>query len=166
MSRAARLFQPLAAARGLTVHLHANVQTLPALHDRGALGRVLHNLIGNAVKFTEAGEIRLVVSAEPTSVAIKVADTGIGIDAGFLPKLFTEFKQESEGHARSHEGTGLGLAISKRLVELMAGTITVESKKGVGTVFTVTLPRTHSTEGDGATTRMPGVPVAGVPTVS
>jgi PAS domain S-box-containing protein len=150
----ARLLQPLVRAKGLALHLHADVQSLPACHDRAALGRVLHNLLGNAVKFTEEGEVRVVVRSTPDALTIQVSDTGIGIEAAFLPKLFTEFKQESEGHARSHEGTGLGLAISKRLVELMGGAITVASRKGIGTAFTVTLPRAlpaaDAPAGDGA----------------
>jgi PAS domain S-box-containing protein len=159
----ARLLQPLVRAKELAFHLHADARALPARHDRAALGRVLHNLLGNAVKFTEEGEVRVVVRSTPDAFTVQVSDTGIGIDPAFLPKLFTEFKQESDGHARSHEGTGLGLAISRRLVELMGGTITVASRKGIGTAFTVTLPRAlpEAAEappaGDGVA---PGVPFA------
>src|SRR5690606_5197078 len=150
----ARLLHPLARAKGLALHLHADVQVLPVLHDRAAFGRVLHNLLSNAVKFTEAGEVRVIVRSTHDTFSVEVSDTGIGMDEAFLPKLFTEFKQESEGQARSHEGAGLGLAITKRLVELMGGTIAVGSRKGAGTTFTVTLPRTRPNAtpaaGDGA----------------
>jgi signal transduction histidine kinase len=71
---------------------------------------------------------------------IKVIDTGIGISENFLPYLFDEFKQESVGWGRNYEGTGLGLTITKRLVELMGGSIQVESIKGAGSTFTVCLP--------------------------
>jgi CheY-like chemotaxis protein len=69
------------------------------------------------------------------------SDTGIGIDEAFLPRLFDEFQQESTGTARSHEGSGLGLSIVRRLVELMDGTIAVESPDAGGTTITITLPR-------------------------
>jgi signal transduction histidine kinase len=69
-----------------------------------------------------------------------VTDTGVGIDASFLPFLFDEFRQESEGESRNFEGSGLGLSITKRLVELMGGTISAESRKGEGSTFTVRLP--------------------------
>ena len=72
---------------------------------------------------------------------LRVSDTGVGISEAFLPNLFTAFRQQSEGIGRSHEGTGLGLTISERLVHLMGGTITVDSEVGVGTTFTVTVPR-------------------------
>jgi len=71
---------------------------------------------------------------------LDVQDTGIGIAPEFLPDLFTPFKQESHGNARDFEGNGLGLAITKQLVDLLSGTITVDSVKGEGTTFTVTLP--------------------------
>jgi CheY-like chemotaxis protein len=74
-------------------------------------------------------------------VFIKVKDTGIGMDDAFLDHLFDEFRQESTGLQRTHEGTGLGLAITKRLVDLLNGHIEVESQKGVGSCFTVYLPR-------------------------
>jgi CheY-like chemotaxis protein len=107
----------------------------------------LQNLIGNAIKFTDSGGVRVRVSAEHPNIRVDVMDTGTGIDAAFLPHLFQEFKQESTGLARSHEGTGLGLTITKRLVDLMDGTIEVESTKGEGSCFTVRLPMSDSTSG-------------------
>ena len=76
----------------------------------------------------------------PTGVRVQGSDTGCGIDLAFLPFLYGEFRQASEGHDRVHEGNGLGLAITRRLVDLMDGTIEVESAVEVGTTFTVTLP--------------------------
>jgi len=74
-------------------------------------------------------------------VILQVSDTGVGIDEAFLPHLFEEFKQESSGLNRSHEGSGLGLSITARLVNMMEGTIEVESEKGEGTTFTVAFPQ-------------------------
>jgi len=85
--------------------------------------------------------VHLTLTAEPDQIGIVVADTGVGIDPEFVPHLFDAFHQESTGDAREFEGSGLGLSITKRLVNLMGGTITVDSEKGEGTTFTVTLPR-------------------------
>ena len=120
---------------GITAHLNA-----------GAFERIASNLISNAIKFTGEGSapggrvaVRLDASGDP--LILTVADTGVGIDEAFLPHLFDTFKQESTGDARGFEGTGLGLTIIGELVDLMGGTIEVESEKGEGTTFTVTLPR-------------------------
>ena len=125
------------------------------MHDRAAFGRILHNLLSNAIKFTDSGRVRVLVRARPETFTVEVVDTGVGMDDAFLPRLFGEFVQASEGHARSHEGAGLGLAITKRLVGLMGGEIAVSSQKDEGTTFAVTLPRTRpdlAPSGDGADT--------------
>ncbi|MFN3595988.1 MAG: PAS domain-containing protein [Rubricoccaceae bacterium] len=138
----AALLQARAAARGLALTLDLPEAPLLALGDRAALGRVLANLVGNAIKFTEAGHVALAVRpvAGQQQVEVCVRDTGVGIGPEFLPRLFREFEQESHGHGRRFEGSGLGLAITRRLVDLMGGTIAVESTPGVGTAFTVRLP--------------------------
>ncbi|HLA63302.1 MAG TPA: ATP-binding protein [Rhodothermales bacterium] len=138
--RGLALLEPLANKKDLILSLHAPPESIPVAHDPSALDRVLVNLVGNAIKFTQKGGVRVVLRPGSDAVRIDVQDTGVGIDEAFLPKLFEEFHQESTGVARSHEGTGLGLAISKRLVELMGGTIRVASRKGVGTTFAITLP--------------------------
>ena len=132
------LLLPLVEEKGLAVQLTG--ASAVALADRPALHCILNNLVGNAVKFTERGRIDVEVGADEGGVWLRVADTGAGISAEFLPRLFQEYEQESTGHARSHEGNGLGLAITKRLVDLMGGTIEVQSAPGQGTAFTVTLP--------------------------
>src|SRR5690606_6549766 len=129
--------RPLATQKGLGLVVHAPVSGVHAYADRVALDRVLTNLLRNAIKFTEEGRVVVSVRARGAEVWVRVSDTGRGIGEAFLPKLFDAFHQESTGVTRSHEGTGLGLTITKRLVELMGGTITLESTPGEGSVFSV-----------------------------
>ncbi|MDP9068216.1 MAG: response regulator [Actinomycetota bacterium] len=112
--------------------------------DPGRVRQVLTNLVGNAIKFTETGEV--VVDADvaeegPEEVLVRfnVTDTGIGIAPNLLPRLFTPFSQADSSTTRTHGGTGLGLAISKQLVEMMGGTIEVDSQPGEGSTFTFTV---------------------------
>ncbi|MDF3867190.1 PAS domain S-box protein [Pseudomonas denitrificans (nom. rej.)] len=104
------------------------------------LQQVLTNLLGNAVKFTERGEVRLVISGEPGALRLAIRDTGIGIAADRLERIFDPFAQADASMSRRFGGTGLGTTISRQLVELMGGRITVESEVGRGSVFTVDLP--------------------------
>lgn len=114
--------------------------------DESRIRQVLTNLIGNAIKFTEAGHVLINVSgdvhAEKANLIIDVEDTGIGIAAEDLSRMFEKFEQADASKARKFEGTGLGLSITKSLVELMEGEIGVKSELGVGSAFTVkiTLP--------------------------
>ncbi|MDX1531824.1 MAG: PAS domain S-box protein, partial [Rhodothermales bacterium] len=148
-SDAAQLLRPQAEAKGLA--LDVDLPDAPALvqADRPALARVIMNLASNAVKFTDAGTVTVSVAREDAAVVIRVADTGVGIAEAFLPHLFDEFRQESEGEARRYEGSGLGLAITKKLVELLGGTITAESAKDAGSTFTVRLPAVDPAADDG-----------------
>ncbi|MEM1044301.1 MAG: PAS domain S-box protein [Bacteroidota bacterium] len=135
------LLRPLAADKGLRLETVVESPHAKSGLDSGCLNRILNNLVGNAIKFTTEGHVTVRVTADSKRVTIQVQDSGIGIDAEFLPNLFEEFKQESTGIGRSHEGTGLGLTITRRLVEIMHGTIEVESRKGEGSTFTVSFPR-------------------------
>ncbi|MFQ5570187.1 MAG: histidine kinase N-terminal 7TM domain-containing protein [Rhodothermales bacterium] len=135
------VFLPQTQARGLILELDARVEVAHARLDRALVIRILNNLVENALKFTEKGRVVLEVDADASHVFLTVRDTGCGISDAFLPSIFEEFRQESTGLARSHEGSGLGLKITKRLVELMEGTIDVESTKGEGSVFRVSFPR-------------------------
>ena len=141
----ARLLAPLAAEKGLVLEAVVQDEEAEANLDPGAVDRILTNLVGNAIKFTDAGSVKIVVRSTGAQVALDVVDTGVGIAAEFLPRLFEEFQQESSGAQRSHEGSGLGLAITRQLAERMAGHLSVESEKGRGTTFTVVFPRSAAT---------------------
>lgn len=113
--------------------------------DPGRIRQILVNLIGNATKFTESGEIVVTVGLhqdESTRAVLRcdVTDTGIGISAEKLPQLFQPFNQLDESTTRRFGGSGLGLSISRRLAEIMGGAIDVQSTLGKGTTFTVTIP--------------------------
>jgi PAS domain S-box-containing protein len=157
--QAVRLLAPLAESKGLALVLEVPEAPVVACLDRVCLGRILTNLIGNAIKFTDEGRVHVAVEAGDAGVAVRVCDTGCGIAAAFLPHLFDEFKQESEGHARSHEGAGLGLAITKRLTDLLGGAIAVESTRPGGSTFTVSFPRRPTPSGDGASAEVSEAPL-------
>jgi len=139
------LIAPRAADADITLATDTPDEPLWAMADQRALRRVLHNLLSNAVKFTEAGgAVTTRVSRTTDTVALEVEDTGIGIAQDQLPNLFEPFKQVENSPQRSHDGSGLGLAVTKRLVDQMSGAIDVESEKGEGTRFVVSLPRASS----------------------
>jgi PAS domain S-box-containing protein len=117
--------------------------------DKQKVKQILYNLLSNATKFTaDNGQIRLRVSQEaPGFLRLEVQDTGIGIKAEDIGKLFVEFQQLDAGSDRRYQGTGLGLALTKNFVELLGGTITLESKPGVGTTFIVVLPSSYKKKG-------------------
>lgn len=134
-------FRPHACSAHVALQVALPPQPIWAVVDRTALRRVINNLLSNAIKFTEEdGRVTVTLSTEAEAFTLTVADTGIGIDSAFIPHLFEAFKQESSGDARAFEGSGLGLAITKKLVDLMEGTIEVESAKGKGATFAVHLP--------------------------
>ena len=136
---AARVASAL-AARAVTLHVRADAPAV-ALGDGGRLDGVLGQLLSNAAAFTQAGHVAVEVTAEAEQVVVRVEDTGPGMDEVFLETLFEPFAQEDTRVNRDREGTGLGLAIARRLVEAMGGRLTAESAKGVGSAFTVLLPR-------------------------
>ena len=117
---------------------------LPMLvQDERKLRSVIMNLLTNAAKFTDAGEIRLTVQHRDGSIDISVGDTGIGIAEESLDRIFNEFERIESPGERPREGTGLGLAICRRFAFLMGGTITVQSKRGKGSEFTLLVPIKH-----------------------
>jgi signal transduction histidine kinase len=114
---------------------------LPTGHgDARRLSQVLLNLVGNAIKFTDEGEVAVGAVAENGHFVLTVRDTGPGIAPEDHDKIFGEFQQVDNSNTRKKGGTGLGLAISKRMVEMQGGSIVVESKLGHGATFRVTLP--------------------------
>ena len=116
---------------------------MPTGHgDERRLTQVLLNLVGNAIKFTDAGEVVIKASQMDGSFNIAVCDTGPGISATDQAKLFQEFQQADNSITRKKGGTGLGLAISKRIVEMHGGKIWLESTVGRGSAFFFTIPVT------------------------
>ena len=132
--------EPLAVDKKLV--FKTEVQSdLPQGHgDERRLTQVLLNLVGNAIKFTDAGEVVIKAAASDGTFNLAVRDTGPGISAADQAKLFQEFQQADNSMTRKKEGTGLGLAISKRIIEMHGGRIWVESQVGRGSTFFVMLP--------------------------
>ncbi|HMB94399.1 MAG TPA: ATP-binding protein [Rhodothermales bacterium] len=151
--------RPLAVEKNLALHVDPAPSGVYARLDKGAFTRILSNLVGNAIKFTKEGEVRVQVGTEDGQVVLSVQDTGLGIDEAFLPYLFEPFKQESAGLTRTHQGVGLGLTIVKQLVDLHDGRIEVNSQKGVGTTFSVYFPR-HAPPPEKANGEVPPLPTS------
>ena len=127
--------QPQILEHGLAVTV-AIAPNLPQVQANSArLAQVLTNLIANAIKFTERGTITVRAMDDGEWVRFSVADTGIGIAPEQQRILFQEFRQIEDEHTRRHSGTGLGLVISQQLMQLMGGTLTMESTPGVGSTF-------------------------------
>jgi signal transduction histidine kinase len=109
--------------------------------DRSRLMQVLYNLLSNAVKFTDSGEVCVRAGLEAGRwLCLSVSDTGIGIDRSDFDKLFLGFQRLDAGASRRSGGTGLGLALTRKIIEFQGGTISVDSQKGRGSTFTVSLP--------------------------
>ena len=137
----AQLFEVNARPRGLAVTCHVAADVPRALiGDPTRVRQVLVNLMGNAVKFTAAGEVSLRVTRAGDRYTLAVRDTGIGIGPEFLERLFQPFSQADSSFARRYGGTGLGLAISHRLAVLLGGALSVTSEPGRGSEFTLEVP--------------------------
>ena len=132
--------EPLAADKKLAFKVEV-APKMPAGHGDGRrLTQVVINLVGNAIKFTDAGEVVIKATATDGSFHLSVRDTGPGISAADQAKLFQEFQQADNAITRKKGGTGLGLAISKRIIEMHGGKIWVESQVGQGSTFSFTVP--------------------------
>jgi len=141
---AAALIEPLAQERGLAFRLDAPPQPVPLSTDPGKLRQILINLLSNAVKFTERGAVSVSVTEEPDAVSIEVRDSGIGIAAEHVDRVFDPFWQVEQKKTRKVGGSGLGLAVARRLAVLLGGAVSVRSTPGAGSTFTVRLPRAQT----------------------
>lgn len=140
------LMRPLQMA-GAAALVFEEPEGVPPLYtDEGKVGQILRNLVSNALKFTERGEVRVSAraSSDGARVTVSVADTGIGIAPEDQDRVFQEFGQVDGPVQRRVKGTGLGLALSRKLAEILGGTLTVRSVLGEGSTFTLTVPRVYA----------------------
>ncbi len=139
--RAVEIFMLPAQKKGLNLHWSVDPELPEQVSgDPARLGQILINLVGNAVKFTRAGEVAVAVRKEEGQMVFSILDTGIGIAPDQVSQLFRPFTQVDNSLTRPFGGSGLGLAISKDLVEMMGGSISLESELGTGSTFTFVLP--------------------------
>lgn len=130
--------QALEKKIGLLNQMSADLPLITS--DPVKLRHILQNLIGNAVKFTEQGQVTVTAEVQGAEMMIAVTDTGIGIAADQIPRIFDEFRQADDSTSRKYGGTGLGLAIAKKYAQLIGGSIAVKSVLGQGSTFTLRLP--------------------------
>ena len=136
-----RQMEPLATARRLRLDAVSPLERVPLVTDAGRAKQILLNLVSNAVKFTDSGEIRVLVTAADERVRFAVSDTGVGIAPEHQGRVFDPFWQVESPLTRRSGGTGLGLAIARSLAELLDGSIELVSRPGRGSTFTLILPR-------------------------
>jgi signal transduction histidine kinase/DNA-binding response OmpR family regulator/Tfp pilus assembly protein PilF len=140
-------FESLAEERDITIHFHSAVENMEMDFDAEKFAIILNNLLSNALKFTGPfGEVGIAVTVheeagEGSRIRVEVSDTGMGIPEEKIPYIFDRFYQVDDSYTRKTQGTGIGLALAKELVELHGGVISVASKIGEGTCFTLTLPQ-------------------------
>jgi signal transduction histidine kinase/class 3 adenylate cyclase/CheY-like chemotaxis protein len=135
-----RINAPLVAGKSLSLENHIPADLQAVLGDENRLQQILNNLIGNAIKFTQTGYVKITAARQKKMVRVSVKDTGIGIPANKQEIVFQEFQQADGSISREFAGTGLGLSISKRLVELHNGKMWFDSIEGKGTTFYFSLP--------------------------
>jgi signal transduction histidine kinase/DNA-binding response OmpR family regulator/HAMP domain-containing protein len=140
------LIQPQATHKNIEILFNSDIPDNLLVSDADKCKHILQNLIGNAVKFTEKGNVQITVQKELTNICIKIKDTGIGIEENNLEHIFDEFRQADGSTSRRYGGSGLGLAIAKKYTHLLGGTINVISEFHKGSEFIVTLPLHFSAE--------------------
>ena len=134
------MVRPLAVER--SIQIHSDVPSLECVGDPERIGQIVTNLLTNAIYFNrDKGEIRLTGRAEGDAVLLAVADTGQGIPAEDIPHLFERFYRVDKSRSRIQGRTGLGLAICKAIIDAHGGSVEVSSQPGVGSTFTIKLPR-------------------------
>jgi two-component system, OmpR family, phosphate regulon sensor histidine kinase PhoR len=143
---------PTARRRGVSLQLDEAPAPIRLRHDPQRIGQVVTNLVGNAIKFTEAGgSVSVRVGPVPDGGAwIEVSDTGVGIEPDELPRIFERFYRGSRANEARGSGSGLGLAIVRSIVDMHHGSVEVVSRLGAGTTFTVTLPADPRREDEAA----------------
>lgn len=146
IDRVVGLVTPLAEKKGLALSLRTAGEIGTFVGDRRRVEQIIINLVNNSIKFTEKGFVEISCAARDGDVVLTVRDSGIGIDAGDLDRIFNPFQQVDTGLSRRHEGTGLGLSITRKLVDMMGGQISVQSVIGEGSTFTVVFPAQRKEE--------------------
>ena len=136
----ASVFRSAVDRAGLVFTVDCPFLDEPVYVDRDMWEKVILNLLSNALKFTFEGSISVTVRRENADAVVTVTDTGVGVPAAEMPRLFERFHRIETARARSNEGSGIGLALVKELVELHGGSITADSTEGAGTTFTIRLP--------------------------
>ena len=140
--------ESLAAEKKLTLTITVDPDLPIGRGDEQRITQVLVNLVGNAIKFTEAGEVAVRASLADTTFLVSVTDTGPGISEADQEAIFAEFWQTDSSDTREKGGTGLGLAIAKRMVEMHGGRLWVKSTPGEGATFSFTLPVRAERQGE------------------
>jgi len=138
-----KMFEGKLKTKNLKLSLEVQKDLPPVRGDLMKMEQVLINLVDNAIKYTEKGQITISLRMRDGSIELKVKDTGIGIPAEHLPRIFERFYTVDKSHSRRVGGTGLGLSIVKHIVHLHGGSINVESEPGMGSTFTIRYPTTH-----------------------
>jgi signal transduction histidine kinase len=154
----ASMFQSAATKAGLTLEIDCPPLSEPVLVDRDMWEKIVLNLLSNAFKFTFAGHIAVKLEERGPELVLRVTDTGTGIPADQLALVFERFHRVEGARGRTHEGTGIGLALVQELVRLHGGAISVESTVGVGSTFTVSIPRAAPQQGGAAKAAEPVEP--------
>ncbi|UHG93149.1 hybrid sensor histidine kinase/response regulator transcription factor [Spirosoma oryzicola] len=163
-------FGPAAEHKAIALTYTSELSSSRQQFDADKWEKIIVNLLSNAVKFTPSGG-RITISLKPldgvitdekTTLQLVVSDTGTGIPAESLHHVFDRFYQVDSSHTRAYEGTGIGLALVKELIELMGGTIAVDSQVGVGTTFTILLPVELATTEEGIVSPRPSTPIHSV----
>lgn len=135
-----RQFQTDARERGISLLFRSTLRGAMVYADRYSLEQALQNLIDNAIKYTEAGEVEIFVHGEGNDCTLSVRDTGIGISEDYLRHVFDVFSQEKTGYSRPYDGLGLGLSLTRQFIELNHGRIELRSRQGEGTECTIAMP--------------------------
>ncbi len=134
------LLQIQAQQKNIKLINEVNEPDIMITSDATKVNHILLNIIGNAIKFTEKGTVKVSLTAKDSNLEIVISDTGIGMNEDYLPHIFDEFRQADASTSRKYGGTGLGMAIAQKYAHLLGGAITVQSKLGKGSTFTISLP--------------------------